>query len=63
MLQIQKDMQDGKKAGVSGIPSVFINGKQLKNRSLEGFQQMIEQGNQNARIASGCRCESRVGLQ
>lgn len=43
LLQIQKDMQDGKKAGVSGIPSVFINGKKLKNRSLAGFQQMIDQ--------------------
>lgn len=43
LLQIQKDMQDGKKAGVSGIPSVFINGKRLKNRSLTGFQQMIDQ--------------------
>lgn len=43
MLQIQKDMEDGKKADVSGIPSVFINGKRLKNRSLEGFQKMIDQ--------------------
>jgi len=40
---IQKDMQDGKKAGVSGIPTVFINGKKLKNRSSEGFQLMIDQ--------------------
>ena len=42
MTLIQKDMQDGKRAGVSGIPSVFINGKRLKNRSLAGFQQMID---------------------
>ena len=42
MMQIQKDMADGKKAGVSGIPSVFINGRRLKNRSLEGFRQMID---------------------
>ena len=62
MLQIQKDMQDGKKAGVSGIPSVFINGKQLKNRSLEGFQQMIEQEIKTLAshpVAGG----SKVGLQ
>ncbi len=42
LMQIQKDMADGKKAGVSGIPSVFINGKRLKHRSLEGFRQVID---------------------
>ena len=43
VLQIQRDIKDGKQAGVSGIPTVFINGRKLKNRSLEEFQKMIDQ--------------------
>jgi len=39
---ITRDVKDGQQAGVRSIPTVFINGKFLKNRSLEGFQQMIE---------------------
>lgn len=42
--QIDKDMADGQQAGVRGTPTIFINGKLLKNRSLEGFKWMIEAG-------------------
>ncbi len=41
--QINRDIQDGKNAGVKGTPSVFINGKQLKNRSFYGFQDAINE--------------------
>jgi protein-disulfide isomerase len=40
--RIQKDIKDGKAAGVSGIPSVFINGRRLKKRTLDQFQEMID---------------------
>lgn len=40
--QIQQDLEAGKQAGVTGIPTVFINGRQLKKRSLEGFQELID---------------------
>jgi predicted DsbA family dithiol-disulfide isomerase len=40
---IKKDMAEGKKAGVSGTPTVFINGKRLKSRGLKGFEKMIKQ--------------------
>ncbi len=40
--RIEKDMADGKKAGVRGTPTVFINGKRLKVRSLQGFEKMIK---------------------
>jgi protein-disulfide isomerase len=40
--QISKDMQDAQKAGVTGTPTPFINGRQLKQRSLEGFQAIID---------------------
>jgi predicted DsbA family dithiol-disulfide isomerase len=39
---IARDVNNGRKIGVRGIPKVFINGKILKKRSLEGFKQMIE---------------------
>ena len=39
---IKRDTQDGVRAGVRGVPAVFINGKSLKKRSLEGFSAMID---------------------
>lgn len=39
---ITRDVNNGRKIGIRGIPKIFINGKILKNRTLEGFQQMIE---------------------
>ena len=40
--EIDKDVQDGQKAAVTGTPSIFVNGKRLQNRSFEGFKQMID---------------------
>jgi protein-disulfide isomerase len=39
---IIRDVKNGQQVGVRGIPTIFINGKLLKNRRLQGFQQMIE---------------------
>jgi protein-disulfide isomerase len=39
---ITRDMTNGRQSGVRGTPTIFINGKRLNNRSLQGFQQMIE---------------------
>lgn len=39
---IRQDLQDGARADVRGTPTVFINGKRLKNRSLQGFQDAID---------------------
>ena len=39
---IQKDLRDAQTAGVTGTPTIFINGKRLKNRSPQGFQAMID---------------------
>jgi protein-disulfide isomerase len=38
---IRQDLQDGAQAGVRGTPTIFINGRRLKNRSLQGFQAAI----------------------
>lgn len=41
--KINKDLRDAQAAGVTGTPTIFINGKKLKTRSLQGFQDMIDQ--------------------
>ena len=40
--KISQDVYDGRQAGVNSTPSVFINGRRLRNRSLEGFQEAID---------------------
>jgi len=40
--EIGRDVRDGQRAGVRGTPTIFINGKRLQNRSLQGFQQLID---------------------
>jgi protein-disulfide isomerase len=40
---IRQDLEEGNAAGVTGTPTVFINGKKYQGqRSLEGFKQAIE---------------------
>ena len=39
---IARDMKNGREAGVRGTPTIFVNGRLLKNRSLAGFQQKID---------------------
>ena len=39
---IDRDINNGIQANVQGTPTIFINGKQLNQRSLSGFQQAIE---------------------
>ena len=41
--KLNKDMLDAQKAGVTGTPTIFINGRKLKQRSLEGFQSIIDE--------------------
>jgi protein-disulfide isomerase len=35
-------MKNGRQVGVRGTPTVFVNGKILKKRNLNGFIQRIE---------------------
>ncbi len=41
--QIEADLRNGNSAGVRGTPTIFINGKRLRDRSLKGFQRQINQ--------------------
>ncbi|MGH7790314.1 MAG: DsbA family protein [Candidatus Binatia bacterium] len=40
--QVQDDIRLGQRVGVRGTPTIFVNGKYLQNRSLDGFKQVIE---------------------
>ena len=40
--RIQQDYKDGIQLGVRGTPTVFINGKKLRNRSMSGMEAIIE---------------------
>jgi len=38
---IAQDMKDAIKAEIMGTPTIFVNGRLLKDRSFKGFQDMI----------------------
>ena len=40
--RIDRDLKSGNQANVRGTPTIFLNGKQLNQRSLPGFQQAID---------------------
>jgi protein-disulfide isomerase len=39
---IDKDMQEAKAADVTGTPTIFVNGKRLQQRSMDGFKAAID---------------------
>lgn len=41
--QVEKDMRDGELIGVSGTPSLYINGKKVKRRREKVIQKMIDE--------------------
>jgi len=55
--KIRQDILDGRQAGVNSTPTIFINGRILRNRSLAGFQAAIDKelqtlGNKSAKPGS-----------
>ena len=42
MEQIKYDYNEGIRIGVRSVPSAFVNGRKLKDRSLKGFQTLID---------------------
>lgn len=40
---IDKDISDANLAGVRGTPTIFINGRLLTNRSLDGFKEIVNE--------------------
>lgn len=41
--KIDQEVRDGSMAGVKGTPAIFINGRRVKDRSLNGFQKIINE--------------------
>ena len=39
---IARDMEEGREAGVEGVPAVFVNGRLPKESSLQGIEALIE---------------------
>ncbi|MCD6389346.1 MAG: thioredoxin domain-containing protein [Desulfobulbaceae bacterium] len=40
--QLERDLQDAKQAGVRGTPTIFINGRKLKDRNIVSVQKLID---------------------
>lgn len=45
--RVLRDMQEGRDAGVLGTPTVFINGRLVRDRTPESFQKMIDEALKN----------------
>lgn len=39
---VESDLSEGRDLGVRGIPTIFVNGRLLRDRSFAGFQAAIE---------------------
>jgi protein-disulfide isomerase len=42
LAKIQQDILDGRQAGITGTPTVFVNGRRLKDWSPNGLQMLID---------------------
>jgi len=40
--KIEEDISDAKKAGISGTPSIFVNGRLVKKRELGAISKLID---------------------
>jgi protein-disulfide isomerase len=40
--QVKHDFNEAIRIGVNSVPSVFVNGRKLKDRDLKGFQALID---------------------
>lgn len=40
--KIEQDINDAQKAGVTGTPTIFINGRKLKNRDFNAISKLID---------------------
>jgi protein-disulfide isomerase len=57
---INRDRSEGIKAGVTGTPAVFLNGKLLRNRRMAGFQAAIEKELQKRAVNRRCKVLKKV---
>ena len=50
---IRRDYEEGLRLGVRGIPTVFINGKKMRDRSMKSLEASITQELKKAKTAKG----------
>lgn len=55
---ISADIQEGRKIGVRGTPSVFVNGRLAKSRTLDGLQDMIDADLNERETASASKTQN-----
>ena len=41
--KLDRDLRDAKEAGVTGTPTIFINGVKVKTRTVEAMQKLIDE--------------------
>jgi len=41
--KIEQDIEDAKKAGVTGTPTLFVNGRKVKKRDFEALSKLIDE--------------------
>ena len=41
--KIELDVEDAKKAGVTGTPAIFVNGRKLRKRDIESISRLIDE--------------------
>ena len=49
--QIRRDYEEGIRLGIRGVPTVFINGKKIRDRSMKGFEKVIDRELEKAKGA------------
>ena len=48
--RIRQDYEEGLQLGVRGTPTIFINGRKVKNRSLQNMEALINQEIEAAKV-------------
>lgn len=41
--QVRQDYEEGVRIGIRGVPTVFINGKKMRNRSIQSLEAAINE--------------------
>ena len=49
--KIRRDYEEGIRLGIRGVPTVFINGKKMRDRSLRSLEATIARELQKAKVA------------
>ena len=42
LAKVREDYQEGINSGVKGTPTIFVNGRRVRSRNVQGFQDIIE---------------------